>query len=298
MLKIAAIGDNVVDCYRSRGEMFPGGNCLNVSIFARRHGAQTAYIGAIGVDRAGELIATALLREGVDTSHLRRLNGTTAYCMIGHRNADRIFESFDLGVSMFTPSEEDVQFLKGFDVAHVGQSSHLDSHVASIAASTRLSYDFSTRRDRAHRLAIAPSCFLASVSGSDLTEDQIHALAAEFLGEGAHWVLLTRGRTGAALFGEDRYWSVPALPIEPVDTLGAGDAFIARTLIGLLAGENPEALLAAAAQAAAETCRYYGAVGHPAPLELSEGVALLSAASPQTAQERGAATDPRQTSEA
>ena len=50
MVKIAAMGDNVVDCYASRGEMFPGGNCLNVAVYVSRFGAQSAYIGAIGKD--------------------------------------------------------------------------------------------------------------------------------------------------------------------------------------------------------------------------------------------------------
>ena len=52
MVKIATMGDNVVDCYVLRGEMFPGGNCLNVSIFLRRSGVDSAYIGRIGKDPA------------------------------------------------------------------------------------------------------------------------------------------------------------------------------------------------------------------------------------------------------
>ena len=40
MVKIAAMGDNVVDCYPARNQMYPGGNCLNVAVQARRFGAQ------------------------------------------------------------------------------------------------------------------------------------------------------------------------------------------------------------------------------------------------------------------
>ena len=42
MVRIVAVGDNVVDCYMAQGRMFPGGNCLNVSVFARLFGAATA----------------------------------------------------------------------------------------------------------------------------------------------------------------------------------------------------------------------------------------------------------------
>lgn len=269
MIKIAAMGDNVVDCYISRGEMFPGGNCLNVSVFAKRFGAQSTYIGAIGQDRAGDVIFKALQTEGVDVSRIRRLHGPTAYCLIRHQNADRIFESFDLGVSMFAPSEEDIAFLRGHAVVHVGQSSGLDSHIPVIAAAAPLSYDFSTRRDLSHRQMIGPYCFLASASGSDLKTEEVEAISTELLASGSKWVLVTMGRKGAILANGERRFQIAATPVEPVDTLGAGDTFIARTLYGLLARESPEQILSAAADAAARTCGHYGAVGHGAPIALS-----------------------------
>jgi fructoselysine 6-kinase len=151
---------------------------------------------------------------------------------------------------------------------HVGQSSGLDAHVPAIAAQAKLSYDFSVRRDGPHRRAIGPHCFLASVSGSDLGEGEAHAVAQELQDAGARWVLVTRGREGALLFGDGTHFAVTPEPVAPVDTLGAGDAFIARTLYGLLAGETPEALLSGAASLAARACLYYGAVGHAAPLAL------------------------------
>ncbi|TMJ38210.1 MAG: ribokinase [Alphaproteobacteria bacterium] len=275
MIKIAAMGDNVVDCYLSRGEMFPGGNCLNLSVFMRRFGAASAYIGAIGKDAAGDIIAKALRAEGVDISHLRRIDGPTAYCIIGHRNVERIFLSFDLGISMFAPSKNDLEFLEGFSAVHVGQSSGLDVHLAQIAKRAPLSYDFSTRRDRSHRHSIAPLCFLASVSGGDLSSDDVLAIIAELMDAGAKWVLVTRGRHGAVLANASSHWSVAADPIQAVDTLGAGDTFIARTLYGLLTGEQPDQLLRAAAEAAADTCRYYGAIGHGAPIAISADIEAL-----------------------
>ncbi|WP_119389243.1 PfkB family carbohydrate kinase [Taklimakanibacter lacteus] len=275
MVSIAAIGDNVVDCYLSRNEMFPGGNCLNVSVFTRRFGARSAYVGAIGRDEAGDVIHAALKAEGVDVSHLHRLAGPTAYCIIGHRNAERLFLSFDLGVSIFTPDADDLAFLESFSAVHVGQSSGLDAHVAAIAKRAPLSYDFSTRREPRHRRTIAPLCFLAALSGGDLSEEEVAAVSGELLSCGAKWVLVTRGKQGAVLAHGDARWSVAAHPVEAVDTLGAGDTFIARTLYGLLAEEKPDQILSAAALAAADTCRYFGAVGHGAPIAIAADVDAL-----------------------
>jgi fructoselysine 6-kinase len=273
MVKIAAMGDNVVDCYLARDEMYPGGNCLNVAVHARRFGAQSAYIGAIGNDRAGQLIRDALLAEGVDVTRLRRLDDATAYCLIGHRNADRIFLDFDLGVSMFTPSQEDLEFLSSFDAVHIGQSSGLDGLVHAVSRKALLSYDFSTRREAEHRKAISRHCFLVSVSGDGLADGDIEDIASELLEYGSKWVLITRGRAGAILHSQSATYCTPAQLIDPIDTLGAGDAFIARTLFGLLEGETPGAVLAHAAKAAAATCAYYGAVGYPTAIDLGNATA-------------------------
>ncbi|MER9119584.1 PfkB family carbohydrate kinase [Mesorhizobium sp. M0601] len=270
MVKIAAIGDNVVDCYLARDEMYPGGNCLNVSVYVSRFGGRSAYVGTIGKDRAGDLICTALASERVDITRLRRLEGATAYCLIGHRNADRIFLDFDLGVSVFTPTQEDLDFLSGFQAVHIGQSSGLDPWVAAVSSKSLLSYDFSTRREPGHRREIGPYCYLACVSGDGLDDKELAAIAAELLACGSKWVLVTRGRAGAVLHGDTVSYRTPARLVKPVDTLGAGDTFIARTLFGLLKKEAPQDILGHAADAAAATCRYYGAIGHATAIDLGK----------------------------
>lgn len=272
MTRILAVGDNVVDCYPASNEMYPGGNCINLAVLARRFGAETGYVGAIGKDRAGDVIKAALEDEGVDTQRLRVLPGKTAYCVIGHRrNGDRVFLKFDLSVSMFQPDADDIAFAEKFDAVHIGQSSGLDGCLAEFAGRTRLSYDFSTRREKEHRQRVAPLCHLASFSGGDLPRHQAVDMLHETLRAGAKWCLVTRGEDGALLGHGDRLFETPAVPVEVVDTLGAGDTFVARTLVGLLRGEAPPQLLAAAATAAAATCTRVGAIGHGTAMAVDAG---------------------------
>ena len=268
MSRIVAVGDNVVDCYPALGQMFPGGNCLNVAVLASRAGAKTGYVGAIGRDDAGRAIEAALKAEGVDITHLRTPGGRTACCVIGHEGADRIFLSADLGVSRFEPSESDFAFVDDFDAVHVGQSSGLDAHLERFARKSRLSYDFSTRRDTAHRATVAPHCFLASISGGDLSREEGLQMVKQVIAGGASWCLLTRGEKGAMLASKSAVFEIPAAPTIVVDTLGAGDTFIAWTLTGLLHGNAPQDILSAAALAAANTCTRMGALGHGAPMSI------------------------------
>ena len=70
------------------------------------------------------------------------------------------------------------------------------------------------------------------------------------------------------MLADGRLHHAPPAPVRGpvVDTLGAGDAFIARLVVGLAVEEEPGAALAAAAEQAAATVSEFGAFGHGAPL--------------------------------
>jgi fructoselysine 6-kinase len=262
VVAIAAAGDNVVDCYESLGRMYPGGNALNTAVFARRSGASASYVGAVADDRAGRLIRAALAAEGVNIQRLRVLTGQTAFCVIGHEEGDRVFLRSELGVSRFEPDALDLSFIAGHDAVHVSRSSGLDHRLEDLASRVPLSYDFSTRRNANHIENVAPHCFLASFSGGDLTAEAADELATQALAHGARWVLVTRGADGAFLAHDSGSVHVGANPRAVLDTLGAGDTFIARVLVGLVRGESVERLMADADRRAAETCQRHGAFGY------------------------------------
>lgn len=262
MVSVLAVGDNVADCYQRLGEMFPGGNCVNVSVFAKRAGAHSGYLGALGADAAGDVLRAALISEEVDIERLRVLDGETASCLIGLEEGERVFLGQHLGVSRFVPVTEDYRYAARFDGVHIGQSSGLDPYLEEFAAVAALSYDFSQRYDPARVKEVAPLCHLASFSAADLTEAEAAALARNAVEAGAEWALATLGERGALLSHRSGLFSASAAPADVVDTLGAGDTFIARVLVGTLREEDPVMLLAAAARMAAETCMRYGAFGY------------------------------------
>jgi fructoselysine 6-kinase len=267
-VRILAFGDNVVDCYRDQNMMFPGGNCVNHAVFARRAGAETAYAGAVCDDDAGRLIRQALIEEGVDISSLRSESGQTAYCLIETQNGDRMFVGANLGVSIIAPSMRDLARLPDFDAVHTGRSSHVDTWLPRFASATKVSYDLATVHEPERIAQVAPHCFLLAFSGGGTSRDKALELAQRARAGGASWSLVTRGIEGALLIGESGVFQAAACPVEAIDTLGAGDAFIANVLVGLLNRERPNAILAKAAKAAANTCLMKGAFGHPAPMNV------------------------------
>lgn len=265
-MKLLGAGDNVVDRYHDLGRMFPGGNALNVAVAAARAGAEAAYIGAVGTDRAGDVVLAGLRAEGVDASRVRVVDGPNAYADVTVVDGDRVFVGADVGVSRFRLDAADLAWAATFDLVHTGDCSMLEDQVADLAAAAPVAFDFSIHRDPAYLEPILPHLAVACFSASDLDEEAALDLLARAVARGPRLALATRGTAPALLFDGRRTWRQPVLPGPIVDTLGAGDSFIGRFLVGTISGEDPAATLHAAAQAAATTCGSYGAFGHGAQL--------------------------------
>jgi fructokinase len=78
-------------------------------------------------------------------------------------------------------------------------------------------------------------------------------------------VCVTRGRNGAVLWREGRWTEHPGFEVEVRDTVGAGDAFLAVLLAGLLEGTDDEALLHHANLIGAYVATQHGAVPEDQP---------------------------------
>ena len=75
-----------------------------------------------------------------------------------------------------------------------------------------------------------------------------------------HTVCVTRGAEGAALWREGRWTEHPGFEVEVRDTVGAGDAFLAVLLAGLLTGTEDRTLLRHANLIGAYVVTQFGAV--------------------------------------
>jgi fructokinase len=86
--------------------------------------------------------------------------------------------------------------------------------------------------------------------------DQIEQLAKGF---DLRLVALTRGPQGSLLFREGRWSEQAPHPVEVVDTVGAGDAFTAALVMGLLLEMKLDEMHAWAAEIARHVCSHAGA---------------------------------------
>jgi len=266
-MRIVGIGDNVVDRYLHLGMMFPGGNALNVAVFARRAGAQAGYVGVLGDDVAGRLVLRALQLEDVDVSRVRVIAGHNAYADVALADGDRQFVGSSPGVSYFEPDAGDLASAQASDLVHSSIYSKLETWICSVRGDLRICFDFADHQDHSSIESLTPGLFCALFSASHLSTQGGEDLVRWAVAQGAHMALATRGADGVIACLGDRCWKQAALPTTLVDTLGAGDAFLAAFLVAHLGGASVPEALVRGAEASAHACTYYGAFGYGEPID-------------------------------
>jgi fructokinase len=95
---------------------------------------------------------------------------------------------------------------------------------------------------------------LFSLNGS--TQDILQSLLSRY---SLDLIAVTRGGQGSLLITPDAISEHPGYPVKVVDTVGAGDAFTAVLVVGLLQGESLDAVNDKANRRAADVCSHAGA---------------------------------------
>jgi fructoselysine 6-kinase len=259
---LAAVGDNCIDRYvpPERPDTV-GGNALNVAVGLARAGHPTVYLGAVGDDSEGRFVLELAAAAGVDVSHVRILEAPTGITTVELRpGGERSFLDEAYGASEFFRLDDDgLELLDGCAWVH---AAHLTGAAETIRRlgerGHRLSYDFSDHGDLELRAALCRHLHVAFFSAPDEDASAAAELAAAALAEGAQIAVITRGARGSLAAVPGERFEQKAKAVTPVDTLGAGDAFIAAMIAALVAGASIPESLRRAAEAAAKTCEVIG----------------------------------------
>ncbi|MFQ7232927.1 MAG: hypothetical protein ACLRP0_17770 [Blautia wexlerae] len=146
--KLLGFGDNVVDIYDHQKTMYPGGNCVNVSVYGKWPDVKNSIHGIFRDDEEAELVIDALKKNGVETVKCRQLHGENGYSRITLKDGDREFLDFNEGGirerHRMSLDRFDLEYMKGFDVVHSGNYSFTEEELHKMKeAGIQISFDFS-----------------------------------------------------------------------------------------------------------------------------------------------------------
>ena len=296
---IVICGDALIDFLPARAEgrdaylPAPGGSCRNIASGLGRLGAAVGFMGGLSTDFFGDLIAESLRRDGVSLAYAARLAQTSTLAFVRLGEGEPAYAFYDDASAhrswtrAASPALDDA-----VTALHVGSLTLIAPPVADEIL-------LLMRAQKGRRvLAIDPNCRpsvtgdlpgyrtrlnqmfgladIIKLSTADLDYLRPGAdpdrVARDWIAAGASLVVLTRGGDGASAWTADGTVSMPASRVVLVDSVGAGDSFIAAVLfqldrMGLLAVGGlhrigrleAQAVLGFAVRVAAITCSRVGA---------------------------------------
>lgn len=311
-MKIVTIGELLVDLTQTgidengipQYSANPGGAPANAAVAASLMGAEAAFIGKVGADSFGMMLADTLKSKNVDVCGLiqDKLNPTTLAVVSLDEKGERSFSFYrkDGADVMLTADEINTKLIDECDILHFGSVSLTDEPSASAVrfaveyaknAGRVISYDPNYRpllwNDKSRAVAEMRSLlkFVDIIKVSDeetilLTgENDIESAAKSLHGEGTGIVLVTLGEKGAYYLTDNAQGYVPAFTGTVADTNGAGDTFLGTFLTyaedysALLKNENgllTEAVTFACAAAGLSTRKSGAIPSMPTKTEVEE----------------------------
>lgn len=228
-----------------------GGTAANVACGLSKTGFKTAIISAVGADHAGVETREKLQAQKVSTSHVKvyRNKKTSFSVIVSYKGERTIFvyhayspENFHLGENLDTRWLYLGPMAKGFErlfdqiVAEVVKKDlkvavnpgavQIEAGLHSFGGLLRLIEIIFLNREEAQKLSGLPGV------------PDIRDLAKVIHFQGPKIVVITCGKEGAYAYNGLDFYRVGAYPAHRVDATGAGDAFAAAFLAGIIEEQN------------------------------------------------------------
>lgn len=241
--------------------LLPGGKGANQALAARRAGADVVLVGAVGADSFAAVALDPLSRASIDTRLVATISVPTGCAAVMVSQGGENVIAVASGANTHVRADQVPDELLGPGTFLIAQMEIPAKETAAVIRRVRVNGGRTL-------LNFAPAVPI----GLDLL-DEIDLIVANE-GESAmlgsdpasiarrlRWgIVITRGAAGSvAHLADDRVLSVPALPIVPVDTTGAGDTFIGVLAAALDGNTSTETAMRRASAAAGLACLARGA---------------------------------------
>ena len=160
----------------------------------------------------------------------------------------------------FRPREDDIDFICAHDMAVAGVWGHAESALPAIRErGIPTAYDASEDPFGPTAQSALPHSVLFFFSAGEIGEEELREKLRILREGGADMVIATRGGQGSMAYDGKDFYAEGIVPVDVVDTMGAGDSYIAGFVVAWLKELPIGSCMRAGAENAAVTIGYSGA---------------------------------------
>jgi sugar/nucleoside kinase (ribokinase family) len=249
----------------------------------------TGYVGAIGDDEFGHCVIQKLKKDGVDTSQIKTLKGTTTGIAFNQYNSDgsRKFIFAPGAAGEISPNDINPSYFNDIKALHImgsalsiSESSKEACYKAIKVAKEAnpkviISFDPNLRPEMLDIEKILEICepvlkdttiLLPSGEEAQMLARKEHPKEAciSLLEKGPEIVVLKQGKEGSTMFTRENPDGIheSSFKVKEIDPTGAGDAFDGAFITGFLANWEPKKILRFANAVGAAKVEFFGPMPH------------------------------------
>lgn len=266
IMKLAAVGSNCIDYYDNidNGKPCPGGGPVNMGVYTVAMGGEASYIGPVGTDEYGKIMIEAIKGKGLDVTRLVQKEGKTAVSNVSLIDGERVFGEYDEGVlAEYVLSEDDMDFIATHDVVVCDLWGKVEGQYKDLQErGIKTAFDGATRPEDEACIRALPytDYFFFSTDTDEGDSEELRNKLKDYYEKGPELVIAMLGEKGSLCYDGENFHSFGIIPCDNlVDTMGAGDSYIAGFLFGIIENKTIEEAMKMGAERATETLQYFGA---------------------------------------
>jgi sugar/nucleoside kinase (ribokinase family) len=239
-------------------ELHNGGCACNTAIDLARLGVSTGVTGKVGKDTFGDFLIRLLIKHKIDIRGLKQdsESNTSSTVVLISQDGERSFLHYSGTNAKLTIEDINFELIKETKLLHVAAVYLLPAldgipiaqilkRAKDIGVITSLDTAWNAKGKWLEK--IEPSLpfvdfFLPNIEEASMIsgKDSPEEIARFFLSYGIKVVGIKMGNKGCYIQSKDKALYIPAFKVKTVDTTGAGDAFIAGFLTGIIKGWDLE----------------------------------------------------------
>lgn len=236
-MRVAEIGDNCIDLYERLNRKYPTGNVVDTGVNLKKLGIDVSIISTTGSDENGKWMIDSLKKEGLDISHLKVAEGQTAITYMDMIDNDRVHGDYVEGVlADMVFDDEDIEFAASHDLVHTALWGMAEDAIEKIAKKgTPVAFDYADRLDHELVEKTLPYVTYGFYSYHNGRDEFIESFLKDKVNRGMKIAVATFGEQGSLAYDKEGFHVGNIVKAKQVvNTVGAGDSFIAGFIYGIL----------------------------------------------------------------
>jgi len=238
MKKAIAMADNCIDVYYKLDRYYLTGNSIDFALNYKALGGDVTEMTILGNDVFAMALAERLEEKEIPLRVIKQVDRPTGMATMDIAEGDKKHLHFEgNAMELIELSDDDLEFVKQFDIVYAERWAKIDRYIRKLKQPGQIwVYDFSKRLELEGNDAILPYIDYAFFS-YDRDDDYIRNFMIKTKQKGTGCVIAMLGEYGSLAYDGNQIYELNAEKVPIVNTVGAGDSYIAAFTYGVSLGE-------------------------------------------------------------